>query len=75
MIGWIVQCLKQENEDRRTDLSEMQKCTKDFSIEKLSEPRWSHVCQRYVETPLHQKNSECFPLEIFSIYPRKERKD
>ena len=74
MIAWILQCLKQENEDRRTDLSEMQKCTKDFSIKKLSEPKCGHVFQRYVETSLCQKSSECFPLEIFSIYARKERK-
>ena len=34
MIGWILQCLKKVNVDsteEQTDLSEMQKCTKDFS--------------------------------------------
>ena len=38
MIGWILQCLKQEKRGpalKKQDLSEMQKCTKDFSIENL----------------------------------------
>ena len=36
--------------------------------------RAEEVFQRYVETPLHQRSSECFPLEILSIYPSKRRK-
>ena len=29
--------------------------------------RCSQVFQGYVETPLHQRNSECFPLEVLSM--------
>ena len=41
MIDWILQCLKQENEDQdwRTDLLERRSWTRDFSIEKLWEQK------------------------------------
>ena len=39
-----------------------------------AERRWSQVFQGYLETPLHQRSSECVPLEIVSVPPCKKRK-
>ena len=68
MIGWILQCLKKVDEDWhwRTDLSEMQKCTWDFSIENLWERKMESSFSGYAETPFHQGSLECFPLEILT---------
>ena len=70
MIGRILQCLKQENEDQhwRTDLSKMQKCTKDFSIENLWEQKMESSASRYFEIPFNQRSSENFPLEFVSQF-------
>ena len=57
MIGWILQCLKKVDEDWhwRTDLTEMQKCMRDFSVENLwgqkmassiFEIRWDTISSR-----------------------------
>ena len=42
--------------------------------EPLRAARWSQVFQGHVETPLHQRSSECVPLEILSVHPSKKRK-
>ena len=60
MIGWILHCLKKIDDDQhwRTDLSERQKGTKDFSIENLWEQmmassifeiRWETTSSRELE--------------------------
>ena len=36
--------------------------------------RWSQIFQERVETSLHQRISECVPLEILSIHPSKKSK-
>ena len=36
--------------------------------------RWSQVFSGYVETPFHQRSSECSPLEILSVQSSKKRK-
>ena len=45
------------------------------SQSRISESRKrSQVFSGYVEAPLHQRSSECVPLEILSLYPSKKSK-
>ena len=66
---------------RKTRTStEEQTCRRCRNAPRTSQPRisesrrWSQVFQIYFETPLHQRSSECVPLEILSVYPSKIRK-
>ena len=61
MIGWILQCLKQENEVQhwRTDLLEMEKCTKNFfSIENRGEQKMESSIARIRWDPTTFKGAQ-----------------
>ena len=62
MIGWILQCLKQENEDQhwRTDLSETQICTKDFLTENLQEQKMESSISGIHRDPISSKELRVF---------------
>ena len=50
---------------KNRSLSETHPCTEDFFPRNSEIRTFSQVFQEYFGTPLHQKSSECFPLEIF----------
>ena len=52
--------------------AEMHKRTSQLRI--YESRRWSQVFQGYVETSFRQISSECFPLEIVTIYSSKKRR-
>ena len=68
-------------ESRKTRTStEEQTCRRCRNIQGTSCPRtsercrWSQIFQERVETSLHERISECVPLEILSVHPTKKSK-
>ena len=76
-LAWILQCWKQEHEDQhwRTDLSEMQKCTKEFSIENLWERKMQSSISRIRWDSTSSKELRVFSSEILTISSSKQRRD
>ena len=76
MIGWNLQCLKQDNEDQnwRADLSGVQTSTKDLSIENLWEQKMESTFSGIRWDPISSKLLRVCPSGDFSIYPSKAKK-
>ena len=76
MTDWILQCVKQEKrgptlKNRLVGDAEMHKGL--LNRESLRAEDGVKYFRDTLGTPLHQRSSECVPLEILSVHPSKKR--